>query len=172
MNKKKGILLIAQLLFFACLMWLDRFTKELAVTYLKGQDDYVVWKNVFVLHYLENRGAAFGIFQNQKLFFILIAAVIVIFIVYALVKLPVEKHFDAARVLLVAIAAGAIGNMIDRAGEGYVVDFLYFTLINFPVFNVADIYVTVGTILFIILLLFFYKEEDFDYFKPGSKIVN
>jgi signal peptidase II len=60
------------------------------------------------------------------------------------------------------VTAGSIGNMIDRIKLGYVVDFFDFELINFPVFNVADIYVTVSMILLIILICFVYKEEDFD----------
>lgn len=62
---------------------------------------------------------------------------------------------------IVLIAAGAIGNMIDRFARGYVVDFFYFSLIHFPVFNVADCYVVVGAVIALLLLLFYYKEEDF-----------
>ena len=65
------------------------------------------------------------------------------------------------RWILVVLAAGAVGNMIDRIANGYVVDFLYFELINFPVFNVADCYVCVAAVLLIYCLLFRYKEEDF-----------
>ena len=61
------------------------------------------------------------------------------------------------------IASGAAGNMIDRVSHDYVVDFIYFVLINFPIFNVADIYVTVSTFLFVILFLFYYKENDFNF---------
>ena len=63
------------------------------------------------------------------------------------------------------ISAGAVGNMIDRVSQGYVVDFLYFKLINFPVFNVADIYVTVSVVCFAVLILFYYKEDDFSFLK-------
>ena len=60
----------------------------------------------------------------------------------------------------ILLAAGAIGNFIDRVRFGYVRDFIYFKIINFPVFNVADCYVTVSVIIFIILILFVYKNED------------
>ena len=66
---------------------------------------------------------------------------------------------------MVLIFAGAIGNFIDRIRQGFVVDFLYFELIDFPIFNVADIYVTVGCILLILLLLFYYKDEELNFFK-------
>ena len=58
--------------------------------------------------------------------------------------------------------AGAMGNFIDRMTQNYVVDFFYFEWINFPIFNVADIYVTCGTILFLIMFLFFYKEKELE----------
>jgi signal peptidase II len=64
------------------------------------------------------------------------------------------------------VGAGAVGNMIDRIFRKYVVDFVYFSLINFPVFNVADIYVTVAAVMLVILILFFYQEEDFDRIFP------
>ena len=68
------------------------------------------------------------------------------------------------------LTAGAIGNFIDRITQKYVVDFISFVLIHFPVFNVADIYVTVAVIAAFLLILFFYKEEDFDMLlKKGSK---
>ena len=72
-------------------------------------------------------------------------------------------------ILLVLIASGAAGNMIDRVRYDYVVDFFYFVLINFPIFNVADIYVTVATFLFAILILFYYKENDFSFLASDSK---
>ena len=70
------------------------------------------------------------------------------------------------------IMAGAFGNLIDRVFRGYVVDFFYFSLINFPIFNVADIYVTVAAFMFIILGLFYYKEEDFSLIFPDKKHEN
>ena len=57
-------------------------------------------------------------------------------------------------------SAGAVGNMIDRISQGYVVDFLYFKLINFPIFNVADCYVTIAAACLVILIMFYYKDED------------
>ena len=65
--------------------------------------------------------------------------------------------------------AGAIGNFIDRVMRNYVVDFFYFSLIDFPIFNVADIYVTVAAFAMIFLGLFYYKEEDFNQIFPAKK---
>ena len=82
---------------------------------------------------------------------------------YVLIKLPRNRHFVFLEALLVLIASGAVGNMIDRVQFNYVVDFFYFKLIDFPIFNVADIYVSVSCVLLAILVIFFYKDEDFDF---------
>ena len=70
------------------------------------------------------------------------------------------KRNDWILATAVLLAAGALGNLIDRMRYSYVVDFLYFKLIDFPVFNVADCYVTVGAVLLAVLILFVYKEEE------------
>ena len=142
---------------------LDQITKNLAVVYLKDKPAYVIWDGVFELHYLENSGAAFGMLQNQKILFVTIAAVILILIGYVLIKLPRNRHYAMLEILLVLIASGAVGNMIDRVQFNYVVDFFYFKLIDFPIFNVADIYVSVSCVLLAILVIFFYKDDDFDF---------
>ena len=72
-------------------------------------------------------------------------------------------------VCLMMVSAGAVGNMIDRIGQGYVVDFLYFKLINFPIFNVADCYVTISAFLLILLVFFYYREEEMACFSLHKK---
>lgn len=162
-SKSKGLFILLDILFFILLVILDQITKNLAVVYLKDKPAYVIWDGVFELHYLENSGAAFGMLQNQKILFVTIAAVIIILIGYVLIKLPRNKHFAMLEMLLVLIASGAVGNMIDRVQFNYVVDFFYFKLIDFPIFNVADIYVSVSCVLLAILVIFFYKDDDFDF---------
>ena len=83
-------------------------------------------------------------------------------------NIPLTKRFTPIRIVAVLIVAGAIGNMIDRVVHQYVIDFFYFSLINFPVFNVADIYVTLSAIALIIVVLFYYKEEDFSLIFTGK----
>ncbi len=162
-SKSKGLFILLDVLFFILLVILDQITKNLAVVYLKDKPAYVIWDGVFELHYLENSGAAFGMLQNQKILFVTIAAVILVIIGYVLIKLPRNKHFAMLEMLLVLIASGAVGNMIDRVQFNYVVDFFYFKLIDFPIFNVADIYVSVSCVLLAILVIFFYKDDDFDF---------
>ena len=158
---------------FFVLILIDQITKKAAVLHLKDQQPIDLIRNVFQLYYLENRGAAFGIMQGRKPFFIAITIVILIVIVYIYARMPAHKKFVLLRVLLVLIAAGAVGNFIDRFLQGYVVDFFYFSAINFPVFNVADIYVTCSAVILILTVLFYYKDQDLkelgNSLKPGVK---
>ena len=144
------------------LVFLDQFTKQIVVQQLKGQSAYVLIRNVFQLEYLENRGAAFGLFQNQRIFFYISVLVISLVVIWFYGKVPMEKKYLPLRICAVLILSGAFGNCIDRIRRNYVVDFFYFKLINFPIFNVADIYVTVAAFLLIVLVLFYYKEEELE----------
>lgn len=144
------------------LVFLDQFTKQIVVQQLKEQSAYVLIRNVFQLEYLENRGAAFGLFQNQRIFFYISVLVISLVVIWFYGKVPMEKKYLPLRICAVLILSGAFGNCIDRIRLNYVVDFFYFKLINFPIFNVADIYVTVAAFLLIVLVLFYYKEEELE----------
>ena len=163
MNQKtKKITVLVQFLISVTLLTgLDQWTKYLAVRHLKDQADIPLIPNVLYLHYLENRGAAFGLFQNQFIFFGIITVVILCAVLYVLWRMPVKRKYLLLRIICFVISAGAIGKFIDRVRLNYVVDFIYFSPINFPVFNVADIYVVVSMALFLISFLFLYKEEDF-----------
>lgn len=139
---------------------LDQWVKSLAVLYLKDKAPFVVIEGAFEFFYLENRGAAFGIFQNQRWIFLILTALIMVGLVWLYGRIPAVKRYVPLRICIVASFAGAVGNMIDRIKNGYVVDFLYFKLIDFPVFNIADIYVTLSVILAMVLFLFYYNEEE------------
>lgn len=144
------------------LISLDQITKWTASVYLKGNHSFPLIKGVFELYYLENRGSAFGLMQGKRFFFIVIAVIVLIILPYIYYQIPISSRFVLLRLDAVLFLAGAIGNAIDRVVRGYVVDFLYFSLIDFPVFNVADIYVTVSAFTLFFLMLFYYKEEDLD----------
>lgn len=145
---------------FLILIAIDQFTKQLAIMELKGNSGITIINNVFKLFYLENHGAAFGIFQKQRIPLLIVTIFVLIFIGYIFRKVPCESKFSALKWILIILAAGAVGNMIDRMINGYVVDFLYFQLINFPVFNIADCYVVVGAVLAVILIIFYYDDND------------
>lgn len=167
MNKsKKGLYLgvLAVLILFGA----DQITKYLARTYLAGTSGIELIPGVFELFYLENRGAAFGMMANRQWFFILIAVLMLAAASYIYVKIPADVHYGALRAVCILIAAGAAGNMADRLIFHYVIDFLYVSLIDFPVFNIADCYVCVGAVLAVILIFTVYREDPFD-FLTGKK---
>ena len=169
MSKQKKLCLFLDLLGIVLLIAVDQFTKYQAVLKLKDKPAYIIWDGVLELNYLENKGAAFGMLQNQKIFFIFVAIVILSVIAYILFKTPDQKKYRALHILLSLIAAGAIGNMIDRIRFDYVVDFIYIVLINFPIFNVADMYVTFATAILVIMLLVVYKEQDLSFISFKQK---
>ena len=140
----------------------DQLIKRLVVVQLKPVGSMTAIPGLLDFTYLENRGAAFGLLQNQRIFFLICALVILIFAIWIYGKLPNAQRYLPLRICIIGICAGAIGNMIDRIYLGYVVDFFYFNLIDFPIFNVADIYVTVSTIVLVFLILFYYQEDEFE----------
>lgn len=163
--KKIGIAIIS----FVLMILFDQWTKSLAVKNLMDQEPFVIIPKVFQLRYLENRGAAFGMMQGQQTFFVISAFIAVLAILYIYFKLPWKKRYHPLRIVGICIGAGAVGNLIDRVMLGYVVDFFYFELIDFPIFNVADIYVTCATIILALLILFYYKEDELDCLFPKKK---
>ncbi|MDD6811776.1 MAG: signal peptidase II [Lachnospiraceae bacterium] len=168
-SKQKRKCLVMDLSAMILLILLDQYTKYLAVIHLKDQPAFNIINGVLELNYLENKGAAFDMLQNQKIFFIFVAVIILGVIAYILYKTPDGKKYNIMHILLTMIAAGAIGNMIDRIRLDYVVDFIYFVLINFPIFNLADIYVSIATVILILVLLFYYKEKDLEFISFKQK---
>ncbi len=143
------------------LVLLDQLTKKLAVDNLKGKDPIVLINGVLELQYTENRGAAFGIFQNKQIGLIIISVIVLAIVIYFFETTPCNnKRLRPVLVVYVLLIAGAIGNLIDRIRLDYVIDFIYFKLIDFPIFNLADSCVTVGCVVLIVLLLFYYKDDE------------
>ncbi len=167
MSRKVKFLLF-DFLFLILLIATDQYTKYLAVLKLKNQPAYGIIDGILEFNYLENTGAAFGMLPNQKFFFVFIAIIFLGVIMFVLIKAPDKKKYNAIHILLTMIAGGAIGNMVDRLRLNYVVDFIYVVFIkifghHFPIFNVADMYVTVATTILIILIFFVYKDSDFEF---------
>lgn len=169
MNRKLRITI--EMTIIAVLVIIDQLTKQWAVKTLKDSDPIILIKGVLQLYYLPsgNTGAAFGILSGHRVLFLFIAAAVVGVIIFLLFRLPDDKRFNILRILLLFIAAGGVGNMIDRLVLSYVIDFIYFYLINFPIFNVADCYVTVATIVLALLIIFKYSEEDFRILEQSFK---
>ncbi len=166
---KRIIRLLIEAVAVVVLLLLDQITKIWAVATLKSGEVIELIPGALELNYLENKGAAFGIMQNRQSFFVIAGAIILFFVIFFLFIMPQKKKYFALNVILVMTAAGAIGNMIDRIRLNYVIDFIYIRLINFPVFNVADMYVSISTVVLCFLILFYYKEEDLAVFVPKKK---
>lgn len=169
-RKKKITSFIFALSVVLVLILFDQFTKDLAIAFLMNKEDAVLIPGVLQFHYLENTGAAFSLLQGQQVLFAIITPILILFIIYMLFIMPRTKKFNILNYVLLFLTAGAIGNYIDRIINHYVVDFIYFSLIDFPVFNVADCYVTVSVIVLFILVLFYYKDEDFEEIKKNIRI--
>ena len=172
MENKKNMrikYLLLGLLGVAALTLLDQWTKSLAVQYLARTDGKDLIPGVLRLQYLENRGMAFGLFQDKQIFFYIMTILIVPVLVWLYCRLPMQKRFLPLHILDIVIIAGALGNFIDRVRLKYVVDFIYFELIDFPIFNVADIYVVVSFAALLICILFVYGEDDFSFLSPGKR---
>lgn len=159
------IMLLVDLVILSSGIALDQWTKALATRFLMAQPAIPIIKDILELDYVENRGAAFGLLQGKRICFLVIAAAVFFLFAWLLLKLPPAEKYQKLHIALSFILAGAVGNTIDRGMKGYVVDFIYFKLIDFPVFNIADIFITVTTIWLAVLLLFFFKEEDFDFLR-------
>lgn len=166
---KRASLLVTDFMLFVILVIADQLTKHLAVVRLKNQAAYNLINGILEFNYLENRGAAFGVLQNQKYFFVFVALIFIGVIVFVLIKVPTQKKYYSLNILLVMIAAGAVGNMIDRVRYDYVVDFIYLVCIQFPIFNMADIYVTTSTVILVFQILFVYKTNDFNFLSFNPK---
>lgn len=160
-TKKK--LLFADVILMLLLISFDQVIKYFASSILEQQGSIVLWEGVLQLTYLKNTGGIFGILQNQMLFILFVVSILVLVVVYLLIKLPDKARFTKLHMVLSVLLAGSFGNLIDRIRFGYVIDFIYFVGIDFPIFNVADIMISVATILLIVLFVFYYKEKDLEF---------
>lgn len=174
-NIKKNLTIKYFLLtILACiLIFLDQYTKWLATVKLKDKEPFVIIKDVFEFRYLDggNTGIAWGLFSGKIPVFIAVTIILIVAIIFFIVRIDrillsyslpgtSATKFKALQIILAVLLSGAIGNMIDRITLGYVVDFIYFKLINFPLFNVADCYVTVTEFILIFSLIFIFSDKE------------
>lgn len=134
---------------------IDQITKNIAVSALKGKASIHIIGDFFRLTYVENRGAAFGILQNQWWFFIIATTILTLLLIYMIwFSKRLTKH---AKLSLSLVLGGALGNFLDRLRFGYVIDFFdvrFGSLYDFPVFNVADSCLVIGIGIIILLIIF------------------
>lgn len=144
------------------LIVLDQLSKWWIVQHMELYQSISVISDFFYITSHRNRGAAFGILQEQRWFFIVVTTFVVIAIIVFMVKM--KKETVLTKISLSFILGGAVGNMIDRIRTGEVVDFFHFQFgsYHFPIFNVADSAICVGVVLFLIANLLDYKKEQYD----------
>ena len=164
--------LFLQILVLVVLVVLDQVSKGLLAGMLRERGDVQLVPGVLELHYLENTGAAFGIFRDRQWLFFVLTAVILAVVVFVFVRLyrglfgySGSNEGTVRRSVwlgygLAVLSAGAVGNLIDRVVHGYVIDFICVRFVDFPVFNLADIYVTISCIFIVVFFLFIYKKDD------------
>ena len=148
------------------LTFLDQGSKYFVLTRLKNTPDIILIPGGLQLHYLENRGMAFGLFEGKIPVFVILCVLFFCVFFYVYARIPRTGYYLPLTITSLIMVSGALGNFIDRVFRKYVVDFIYFSLIDFPVFNMADIYVVCSGILLVILVCFKYKnDEDYHFLR-------
>lgn len=145
------------LLLAALMVVADQLIKYWTVTVLQPIGSIPLWEGVFHLTYVENTGAAFSMLEGRQGFFIVVTVAAFLFMAY-LYKTGMIRGV-LGNLCIAFILGGAVGNFIDRLRLGYVIDMFDFCLINFAVFNFADICITIGGALFVLLAILDYKAE-------------
>lgn len=164
-GKKSAGCYLPAFLSFLILVFLDQLVKYIVDRNMELYSSIPVIKDIFEIRYIRNTGAAFGLLADKQIIFYICTVIVLIFGVLFYIRCVKRNMFKDIRRVIVLILSGAVGNLIDRLRFQYVIDFFYFKLIDFPVFNIADCYVTIGFIFLIILMLFKYKDEDFEKLK-------
>jgi len=136
----------------------DQLTKLAAVKELMQIGTIPVLPDIFHLTYCENSGAGFGVFASYtKVLSVITLLIVAAAIIFVVMKRPQNRLLMTA---LTFMTGGAIGNLVDRIRLGYVVDFLDFRLIHFPIFNIADCFVTVGAVIFAVYVIFLSEKKE------------
>ena len=165
--KKKA--LIIGLIISILSMIIDQIIKIIVIKNMPFESEIKVFGDIFTLHHIHNYGSAWGMLSGHTIILIVFTFIAILAIGYVFMNIY-NPRYTALRVCLALILGGALGNLIDRIRFGYVIDYLYFKLIDFPVFNFADICVTVPVVLMILLVIFKFKGDDFDVIM-GDKIL-
>lgn len=154
---------LRHMIYFILLVALDQVSKYWARICIQEDGPISIISGVLKLQYHENTGAVWGIMTGRTGLLTVISIILFLLLLLIYFKIPQERRYIPVQIIWIFIMAGAIGNIIDRITLKYVVDFIYIELIDFPIFNIADSYLTVSSILLLILGIFYYKDEDFKF---------
>lgn len=168
-NINKAYLYIADFLFSLFIFAGDRVSKYFVFIRLKDHPNYPVFPNKLDLIYVENSGAAFGLLKDQKYFFLMLTGFLLIITLYIIIKTPAKRAYIILHLALILICAGSLSNSMDRLLYDAVIDFIHINYSILPVFNLSDLFVTLGTLTLIIIFLFKYKEDDLNFLRFKEK---
>ena len=163
-----GKMLLIDAIIFLLTLILDQFVKERIRVTLPERSFFDVIPGILQIYHHENGGSAFGMLQGQTIFFVFIAVLVLLVVSYVLYSIPSEKKYIMLNVALTLVLSGAVGNTIDRVMKSTVTDFIYVSVINFPIFNIADMYIVVATFAILFLVIFVYKDEDLKFIDLGK----
>ena len=174
MKDKKILSPIIAALIFAVVLVADLVSKEVVTANLLPNvgDSKIVIPGFISFVYVQNKGAAWGMMSNNTIFLAVLSAIILaIMIVFYVLRVRMVKHNSSMwfSVSIGLVAGGCLGNFIDRVALGFVRDFINLDFMSFPVFNVADIALTVGVVCIAVYFLFFYSKEEKDLKKNDDK---
>lgn len=166
-NKK--ILYFFDILILLLCIALDRVSKYFVIKRLKDHPAVSVIGGILEFRYAENSGAAFSLLRDQTSFFILISIVILVTGIYFLIRSPGRSKYVFSHIMITMILGGAVGNVVDRLLYSAVIDFIYINSFTFPIFNIADAFLSLGTLGLVLSLIFYYKEDDLNFLKFKEK---
>ncbi len=146
----------------AVLIILDQLSKDIIIKYYAVGEGKPLIKDFLEILHIKNKGSAWGMFDNKPVVPVIVSCLLIILIFYVYSNLIRYRHFRKVRICVLFLLSGAISNIIDRIRIGSVTDFIYFKFIDFPVFNVADIYVTLSIGIMLIFMIVSYKGDDID----------
>jgi len=152
---------LKHLIYFIVLVSFDQLVKFWIRATIMNKEPIIIIPKILKLQYHQNSGAVWGILPDKASYLSIFTFIIMAGIIFVYMKIPEGKKYNVLKLLIVFILAGAVGNLIDRISLGYVVDFIYFEIINFPLFNLADTYLTFSSIILFLLAIFYYKDDDF-----------
>lgn len=165
-NPSNNIKRLRHLFCAAVLIIIDQLTKYFARLFFMDGSEYLFIPKVIRFVFHDNTGAMWGIFDGAKnsiLYLTIITVIILTVMILVYFRIPDTKKYSPLLWVVVFVFSGAIGNLIDRIFFNYVTDFIKTEFINFPIFNIADCYITVSVFILCYLILFKYSDEDLDF---------
>lgn len=161
--KKNNIpIFILPILAIALLTAIDQLTKYIIAGNFVLYETKKLIPGIISLTYIRNAGVAWGMFQGGRIIFLVLTVVVLFLCFYLYSNISGKSEHRLLRMTLVVLVSGALGNMLDRIRLGYVIDFFDVDFIDFPVFNIADIYVVISMICLFALIIFKYDNEDIE----------